>query len=546
MIQFSTIPVAAVSPATPLNGVPASAMIVDGTLAFADLFAEADVHSAPQPTGKSPSADEDDLATAPAPPSLSLWQLPLPAPTAPTSPLVVAAEDPVTDANLATVVVPPATSALRPTIATGPEPVVAQPDLLPDATADLPPTEPAFASSPSATCQAAQVDVAEPVIAAALSGPRLSGQSAPFNPDTQTLLQDAPDPYLSAAQSAPSSPTLPAPIPPQNATTTPNPAHAPTDRFSKPRRSESPAERAFMANTAPPPPQQAPPLQSPPPALELGTLHTPDPAADPEPILKPTESDLRHSSRPSVDSPTPSLTVQSPTIPALPATNAEPRAPSPDKPPISATSAASATSLPTADPAQPAIPVTQWGIDSASQTQTTDLQPVADPTQTAIPVIDTAAPTPTFVPPPLAQISVIPAALLPNPAPAPLAPTLAKIAHDTKTGAVELSLAPVELGRLHMAITHDGDQVRVTLSAERPETLDLLRRNADQLTQEFRQAGFAGSSLSFGQWGSGNNPPQQPAPESYAAIAPEPTFPTSAKAPPTNPILGGSGLDLRL
>lgn len=68
-------------------------------------------------------------------------------------------------------------------------------------------------------------------------------------------------------------------------------------------------------------------------------------------------------------------------------------------------------------------------------------------------------------------------------------------------GAVEIILDPEELGKIRFEIHQQGDLVKVVLAVERPETLDLLRRHADQLIQEFRSAGFAGASLDFGQWG---------------------------------------------
>ena len=69
------------------------------------------------------------------------------------------------------------------------------------------------------------------------------------------------------------------------------------------------------------------------------------------------------------------------------------------------------------------------------------------------------------------------------------------------TDRVELTLSPEELGRVQMEFRADGDEMRVFLTAERPETLDLLRRHADQLAAELRQAGYSGASLSFGAWG---------------------------------------------
>lgn len=147
---------------------------------------------------------------------------------------------------------------------------------------------------------------------------------------------------------------------------------------------------------------------------------------------------------------------------------------------------------------------------------------------------------------PLGPASAMNAAPLPPvPAgpPAPLPPALPVVLAETarvlSDATVELALAPEELGRLRMTVSTDGDAIRVTLHAERPETLDLLRRHADDLRQEFRQAGFGFTSFRFGEWE--GTPATEPAP------APEetepPPLPPAADAARASP---ASGLDLRL
>jgi flagellar hook-length control protein FliK len=117
-----------------------------------------------------------------------------------------------------------------------------------------------------------------------------------------------------------------------------------------------------------------------------------------------------------------------------------------------------------------------------------------------------------------------------------------------KSGGVELLLAPSELGHVKFQMHQEADSVRVVLSAERPETLDLLRRNSDQLLQEFKQAGFSGASLSFGQWeqqGKSPNTPSQTAvlfDEDFIVAAPSVPRPAST----ANALPSGQGLDLRL
>ena len=108
----------------------------------------------------------------------------------------------------------------------------------------------------------------------------------------------------------------------------------------------------------------------------------------------------------------------------------------------------------------------------------------------------------------------------------------------------ELLLDPAELGRLRFEITQRGEGVQIVVMAERPETMDLLRRHADQLLDDLQAMGFSGSALGFGNW---NGPPQQfqpPLPEAervqtpFAVAVPFPTPP-----PPRDAV---GGLDLRL
>jgi flagellar hook-length control protein FliK len=102
---------------------------------------------------------------------------------------------------------------------------------------------------------------------------------------------------------------------------------------------------------------------------------------------------------------------------------------------------------------------------------------------------------------------------------------------------------PAELGRIRFDLITQGDQVQVTLSVERPETLDLLRANTEALRQEFRAAGLTADTLNFGQWS--QRPPtrdQTAAPPDQAAPAQLPhAIPAPYIKPPST-----SGLDLRL
>lgn len=62
----------------------------------------------------------------------------------------------------------------------------------------------------------------------------------------------------------------------------------------------------------------------------------------------------------------------------------------------------------------------------------------------------------------------------------------------------EIALSPEELGRLRLVFSGQ-DRSQVTILAERPETLDLVRRHADLLTQQLAEAGVQAGSLEFRQ-----------------------------------------------
>lgn len=63
-------------------------------------------------------------------------------------------------------------------------------------------------------------------------------------------------------------------------------------------------------------------------------------------------------------------------------------------------------------------------------------------------------------------------------------------------GAVEIALSPEELGKIRLVIS-SGERPAVTVFADRPETFDLLRRNAEYLDRELRGSGIYGADISF-------------------------------------------------
>jgi hypothetical protein len=73
-------------------------------------------------------------------------------------------------------------------------------------------------------------------------------------------------------------------------------------------------------------------------------------------------------------------------------------------------------------------------------------------------------------------------------------------------GTFEIQLSPEELGRVTLTLHMADDSIVLSVVAERQETLDLMRRHADVLQREFREAGFTSFNFSFGQGQSGGRP----------------------------------------
>lgn len=100
-----------------------------------------------------------------------------------------------------------------------------------------------------------------------------------------------------------------------------------------------------------------------------------------------------------------------------------------------------------------------------------------------------------------------------------------------------------DLGRVQVSLHRDGDEWRVTIRADTPETLDLMRRHADQLQQDLARQGLANTTLDFSDWREGTRPqPEPPLADGDGAAAP--VAPSVYQITPRG--IAASGLDLRL
>lgn len=116
---------------------------------------------------------------------------------------------------------------------------------------------------------------------------------------------------------------------------------------------------------------------------------------------------------------------------------------------------------------------------------------------------------------------------------------------EAKHGHVEIRLDPPELGRVQIRLNPtEGGGLQAVVLADRPETQDFLRRNADALARDLNSAGYAQVSLEFA---SGHEAPRRDAPAETRRSdafdpAPGPIAPAAAAPPSALP----GGLDIRL
>jgi hypothetical protein len=114
-------------------------------------------------------------------------------------------------------------------------------------------------------------------------------------------------------------------------------------------------------------------------------------------------------------------------------------------------------------------------------------------------------------------------------------------------GSVEITLNPRELGQVRLSLSPGETGLVLTMLAERPETLDMLRRHAAELGQDLRSLGYHDVDFRFG-----GNSARDPSPDmggqrdrdlpglsdGSAEMAPE--------DPKTRPVMVPGSLDIRL
>lgn len=111
--------------------------------------------------------------------------------------------------------------------------------------------------------------------------------------------------------------------------------------------------------------------------------------------------------------------------------------------------------------------------------------------------------------------------------------------------AVEVALSPKELGHVKMSLTaHDGS-LTLVVSADRSDTLDLMRRHIEVLAQEFRRLGYSDLGFEFSQNTAGDNRDPQRT-ERFNSVDEGPTSALEPMATEHRNDAQSSGLDLRI
>ena len=128
--------------------------------------------------------------------------------------------------------------------------------------------------------------------------------------------------------------------------------------------------------------------------------------------------------------------------------------------------------------------------------------------------------------------------------PPQIARQLAEAIQQNPNRPVEIILKPQELGAVRLSVQQAETGIIVNLTAERPETLDLMRRHIDQLEQDFQAMGYADIAFSFAGSDAGTDAQSDAPPSSGTAEAEDVTATPATHIHLSNDTT--SGVDLRL
>ncbi|MEQ3708390.1 MAG: flagellar hook-length control protein FliK [Tateyamaria sp.] len=114
---------------------------------------------------------------------------------------------------------------------------------------------------------------------------------------------------------------------------------------------------------------------------------------------------------------------------------------------------------------------------------------------------------------------------------------------------VEIALNPKELGRVRMVLSPSDAGVTLNILAERPETLELMRRNIDDLAKSFADLGYEDISFSFDQNEQMTDDSAKQSGDAHDGMSGEPDVsgePTIPIIPTSQLVIAPDGVDMRL
>lgn len=136
--------------------------------------------------------------------------------------------------------------------------------------------------------------------------------------------------------------------------------------------------------------------------------------------------------------------------------------------------------------------------------------------------------------------------LLPQSAAQQIVTTVAQL-HLSPEGPVEIALDPPELGRVRLSLVEINGAMTLSITAERPETADLMRRHLSLLTEEFTRQGLDALMVDISGGGQGGRQARDDDDRSAQSTLPHHPIDTPAMTIRTGPATGAAtGLDLRL
>lgn len=141
------------------------------------------------------------------------------------------------------------------------------------------------------------------------------------------------------------------------------------------------------------------------------------------------------------------------------------------------------------------------------------------------------------------SVAIARAELPPN-----IASQIAGALHKAPDKPIEIALNPPELGRVRMVLSASESGMVVQVMTDRADTLDLMRRNIDDLGRALSDLGYENLSFAFGQDGEGSAQDGHDAPETVQLLLDEtPLVPDTATLASTPALaISTDSVDIRI